>query len=261
MTDWRTELKDAKILGAKTINHRLEIVSAILRHGWREAEIPDAPDLERINLPEPVTSGRTSWTEKEILQELGLLEPRSGSAWLYVIALTTGTRIGEPVPARREWYDPMGCIHVPAEFTKMKKPHTMPVIELLRQPLAQHLRGVREGDFMFDVPRPSNEKLKISHEVSKWFSRLHHKHEIPKVIHELRHTWVEAARYSEIKREIYEIISGHSNKTVSDGYGGERPDELLKANETICKKFLTAEMTAAIRRLNRNNDRLSSPTK
>ena len=128
-------------------------------------------------------------------------------------------------------------------------PHTMPIIELLREPLAQHLRGVREGDFMFAVPRPSNEALKISHEVSKWFSRFHSKHKIPKVMHELRHTWIEAARYSEIKREVYEIISGHSNKTVSDGYGGERPDELLKANETICAKFLTGEMRAAIQRL------------
>ena len=79
--------------------------------------------------------------------------------------------------------------------------------------------------------------------------QFHSKRHIPKVMHELRHTWIEAARYSEIKREIYEIISGHSNKTVSDGYGGERPDELLKANETICKKFLTTDMTAAIQRL------------
>ncbi len=54
---------------------------------------------------------------------------------------------------------------------------------------------------------------------------------------------------SPIKKEVYEIISGHSAKTVSDRYGGAKPDELLAANEEVCKKFLDAEMTAAIRRL------------
>ena len=247
VTDWRSTLQAAGSLAPKSINHRLEIVGAILRHGWREAEITDAPDLKRINVPESDDGERTSWTPEEILTKLGALEPGSWAAWIFVILLTTGTRLGEPVAARKEWFDPLGFINVPARFTKQKKPHTMPIIRLLREPLVRHLRGVGEGDFMFAAPRPSNPKLKISHEASKWFSR--HKHEIPKVIHELRDTWIEGARYSEIKREIYEIISGHSGKTVSDRYGGERPDELLKANERICAKFLTPEMTAVIRRL------------
>jgi|HubBroStandDraft_6_1064221.scaffolds.fasta_scaffold571391_2 hypothetical protein len=91
----------------------------------------------------------------------------------------------------------------------------------------------------------------MSHEVSKWFSRFHLKHKIPKVIHELRHTWIEAARESPIKKEIYEIISGHSPKTVSDKYGGAKPSELLKANEIVCAQFLdkAPELVAGIRRL------------
>lgn len=247
LTDWRTKLKAAGSLAPGSINHRLEIVSAIIRHGWREAEITDVPDLSRINVPEAVSSGRTSWTPQEILTKLRTLEPGSWSAWIFVILLTTGTRLGEPVAAKKEWYDTLGCIHVPAEYTKKKKPHVMPIIELIREPLAAHISRLPSDAYMFDMPRPSNLKLKMSHEASKWFSR--HKHGIPKVIHELRHTWIEGARYSEIKREIYEIISGHSAKTVSDRYGGEKPDELLKANETICAKFLDADMTAAIRRL------------
>jgi len=249
LTDWRDKLREAGNLSPKSINHRLEIVSAILRTGWREAQTPDAPDLERINLPEPVTSGRTSWTDDEILRDLGALEPASGQAWLFVIALTTGTRIGEPVAARKEWYDPLGFINVPAEFTKMKKPHVMPIIEILREPLAKHVQGLPDGAFMFDVPRPAKPTLKMSHEVSKWFSRFHKKHAIPKVVHELRHTWIEGARHSEIKREIYEIISGHAGTTVSDKYGGAKPAELLKANETICASFLKPKMVDAIRGL------------
>jgi integrase len=63
---------------------------------------------------------------------MDLLAPQSWGAWLYIIGLTTGSRIGEPIAARKEWYDPLGFIRVPAEFTKMKKPHVIPIIELIR---------------------------------------------------------------------------------------------------------------------------------
>jgi integrase len=248
--DWRDELKRNGSLAPKSINHRLEIVSAILRVGWQDAEM-QPPDLSRIAVPEPVSSGRTSWSRDELLKVLGALEPHSWAAWVFVLLLTTGTRIGELIAARREWYDPIGCIHTPAEFTKMKKPHLMPVIELVRAPLVQHLSRVPAGEYMFDAPRPSKATLKVSHEASKWFGRFFDRKgvEIDKVVHELRHTWIQAARYSPIKKEVYEIITGHSPKTVSDRYGGEKPNELMSANEEICGKFLDAEMTQAIWRL------------
>jgi integrase len=251
ITDWRTDLQKAGNLGTKSINHCLEILSAILRHGWREAEISDVPDLRRVNLPEPVTSGRTSWTRDELLKALGALEPGSWSAWVFVIALTTGTRLGEPVAARREWYDPMGCILVPAEHTKMKKPHVMPIVELIREPLVKHIAKVKAGAFMFDAPRPAKATLKVSHEASKWFSRFFHRKDIQidKVFHELRHTWVEAARISPIKKEVHDIISGHAGTTVSDRYGGAKPSELMEANEVVCRQFLDPEMTTAVKRL------------
>jgi len=126
----------------------------------------------------------------------------------------------------------------------------LPIIEFLRKPLEAHLETVEDGEYMFDLPRPSNPKLKIGHEASKWFSRFHAKHEIPRVIHELRDTWIEAARHNEVvKKDIYEIITGHSAKTGSDGYGGERPAVLMTANETICKDLLDDDLRTAIRRL------------
>jgi len=51
LTDWRDKLREAGDLAPKSINHWLEIVSAILRTGWREAEIATPPDLARINVP------------------------------------------------------------------------------------------------------------------------------------------------------------------------------------------------------------------
>jgi hypothetical protein len=67
------------------------------------------------------------------------------------------------------------------------------------------------------------------------------------VIHELRHTWIEEARHSAIPKDIWEIISGHSKLTVSDRYGGQKPDFLAAANEEVCK-FLTddQELKAAM---------------
>lgn len=248
VADWRDKLREVGDLAPKSINHRLEIVSAILRTGCREAEIPP-PNLERINLPEPVTSGRTAWSRDELFGAFQALEPRSWSAWVFVIALTTGTRLGEPVAAMKEWYDPMGCIHVPAECTKMKKPHVLPIIELIRERLVEHISRVPAGAYMFDAPRPAKEGLKISHEASKWFSRFFDRQKIDKVFHELRHTWVEAARLSPIKKEIHDIISGHAATTVSDRYGGSKPSELMAANEIVCRQFLDPRMTEAVRRL------------
>lgn len=262
LTDWRDELKkrgtplattleerEARKLSPKSINHRLEIVSAILRTGWREAPMT-APDISKINLPEDSTSNRGAWKREELLKELAELEPRSGQAWLFVIGLTTSTRIGETCAAMKKWYNPNGFIEVPAKYTKMKKPHVVPIIEMLREPFLKTIEGLKDDDFTFDIPRPSNEKLKISHEASTWFSRFHAKHHIPRVIHELRHSWIAAARYdSPVKEEVWEIISGHSKKTVADGYGGEKPLALMAANETICEYLLDTEMRAAILRL------------
>jgi integrase len=261
LTAWRDELRvrgtpeastyerqKARKLSSGGVNHRLEIVSAILRTGWRNAEIPE-PNLKKINLPEE-ESNRGAWSKDDLLKALGWLTPGSGQAWVFVLNLTAPTRIGETVAARKEWYKPLGFIEVPRQYTKKKKPHVMPIIDLLRGPLEKHLEMVEDGDFMFDLPRPSNPKLKVGHEASKWFSRFHARHEIPQVIHELRDTWIETARHNEtVKKDIYEIITGHSAKTGSDGYGGERPSALMAANESICKDLLDADLTAAILRL------------
>jgi hypothetical protein len=53
-----------------------------------------------------------------------------------------------------------------------------------------------------------------------------------------------------VEKDIWEIISGHSAATVSDRYGGKKPDVLNKSNETICK-FITedAEIMAEVNRL------------
>lgn len=193
------EQRKARKLGPKSVNHRLEIVSAILRTGWRDAEML-APDISKINLPEP-ENNRGAWQREELLKALRELEPGSGQAWVRVLGLTTSTRIGETVAAREEWYRPLGFVEVPRQYTKKKKPHVMPIIEFLRKPLEKHLSTVEDGEYMFNVPRPTNPKLKIGHEASKWFSRFHARHEIPRVIHELRDTWIEAARRNERREE------------------------------------------------------------
>jgi integrase len=245
LLDWRDRLVENGSLSAKSVNHRLEIVSAILRVGWRDAELP-APDLSHINLPEPANN-RGAWQKGDLLKAMAALEPGSGLAWLFVLGLTTATRIGETICARKGWYKPLGFIEVPASHTKMKKPHVLPIIELIRPALVAHIERLADGDFLFDVPRPRNPNLKMSHEVSKWFARHRVKHGIPRVIHELRDTWIEAARHNDtVKKDLYEIISGHSAKTGSDGYGGERPGELMAANESICNDLLDADLRAAI---------------
>jgi len=53
-----------------------------------------------------------------------------------------------------------------------------------------------------------------------------------------------------VEKDIWEIISGHSAATVSDRYGGKKPDVLSKSNETICE-FVSedAEIMVEVMRL------------
>lgn len=246
--NWRDHLRETGQLQSKSINHHLELVCAILRQGWRDAEMV-TPDLSRTHLPEPLDTSREPWSRDDILRALRALQPGSWSAWLFVIALTTGTRIGEPTAARKEWYDPNGFIRLPARFTKSRKRRVLPIIELIRPALEKHAAALPDGEYLFDAPRPSNEKLKIAHEASKWFGRFFDRNGIDKVFHELRHTWKEAAQISPIKKEIHDIISGHARVNLGDWYGGASPVELVAANETVCAGFLDDELRTEIRQL------------
>jgi integrase len=246
---WRDALQDADKLAPKSINQRLQLVSAILRQGWRDAEMPSV-DLQRINVPVPVDSPRSAWEKEKLLQALNALADQPlWARWVYVIALTAGPRIGEALAAKKDWHDPLGFIDVPKSATKMNKYHVIPLIELIREPLARYVATRPDGAYLFDAPRPGNTKLKVSHEVSKWFSRFWKQRGISNVVHELRHTWKEAARASPIKKEIHDIITGHAPGTIADKYGGAKPAELLKANEIVCQQFIDEEIAAAIKRL------------
>ena len=238
LVDWRDDLTDAGSLTPKSVNQRLTLVSAILRAGWRDAEMPE-PNLKAIAAPQEDDSGRGAWTHDEMLKAMQQLEPNSWAAWIFLIDLTTGVRLGEPMAAEVSWYDPAGFIHVrDRRRTKKRKLHCLPIIESLRAPLAAYVGGRTDGYLLADAPRPNNPNLKTSHEASKWFGRFFRRHEIHRVIHELRHTWIEEARHSPIPKDIWEIISGHSRLTVSDRYGGQKPDVLAAANEKVCE-FLT----------------------
>jgi uncharacterized protein DUF6538 len=256
LVDWRDALQDARKPDSnipkykpKSINQRLQMVSAILRVGWRDAEMPQ-PDLKAITLPEPDDSGRGAWTRDEILKALTALEPQSWQAWLFLVGLTTSVRLGEPVAAQRDWWNPIGFIELrDRALAKADKEHAMPIIECLRGSFAAYVAKRQEG-FLFDAPRPANPDVPISNVASKSLNRFFKRHEISRCFHELRDTWIEEARHSPVKKEIWEIISGHSARTVSDRYGGEKPDVLAEANEAICK-FLTddAEVKASMLRL------------
>ncbi len=249
LVDWRDELSDARKHKPKSINQRLQMVSAILRAGWRDAEMPE-PSLKAITLPEPDDSGRGAWTRGEILKALNALPPHSWQAWIYLIGLTTAVRLGEPVAAQRGWWNPIGFIELrDRKLAKADKEHAMPIIECLREPFAAYVAR-RPNGFLFDAPRPQNPDVPISNVASKAINRFFKSHDIDRCFHELRDTWIEEARHSPVKKEIWEIISGHSRLTVSDRYGGEKPDVLAATNEKVCE-FLTgdAEIKAAMLRL------------
>jgi integrase len=250
---WRDALVDAGEHAAKSINQRIQLVSAILRAGWRDAEMDEA-NLKAITLPEPDNNDRGSWGRNEILVALNALEPHSWPAWVYLISLTTSVRLGEPLAARVDWWNPAtGFIEVnDRSVTKAHKLHCMPILPCLREPLTAYVAGRPRDEYLFaDAPRPASARVGISKVASQWFQRFFPRCGINRVFHELRDTWIEEAKHSPVERDIWEIISGHSALTVSDRYGGKKPDVLAAANEQVCKTLLTddPEMMAAVLRL------------
>jgi integrase len=241
LMNWRDSLSDASPpFAVNSINQRINLVSAILRAGWRDAEMAEQ-NLKALTFADTDDNARASWEKTEILAALHALKPNSWSAWLYLISLTTSVRIGEPMAARVSWFDPKtGMIEVvDRRYTKPKKLHCMPILAILREPLVRYIGNRSRDDYLFpDAPRPANPSVLISHESSKWFGRFFHKHGINRVFHELRDTWIEAAKHSTVEKDIWEIISGHSKATMSDRYGGKKPNVLSNNNETVCK-FLT----------------------
>jgi integrase len=193
---WRDSLVDTNGFATNSINQRLQLVSAILRAGWRDAEMAEQ-NLKALILANSDDNDRGSWNRTEILSALKVLEPRTWSAWLYLIGLTTGVRMGEPVAARVDWFDhKTSMIEVlDRKFTKAKKLHCMPIIPMLREPLMRLIGNRPTDDYLFvDAPRPANPNIGISHETSKWMGRFFRKHKIDRVFHELRDTWIEAAK-------------------------------------------------------------------
>jgi integrase len=102
-----------------SINQRLQLARAILRVGWRDAEIPEQ-NLKGIILPNPDDNDRGAWRREQILKVLRALELNTWAGWVYLIGLTTGVRIGEPMAARVGWFDPKtGMVEVNnRKFTK-----------------------------------------------------------------------------------------------------------------------------------------------
>jgi integrase len=247
---WRDTLIDSGEFAENSINQRLQLVTAILRTGWREAESLE-PDLKKIKLAVG-DSARQPWTRDEILSALRVLKPHSWQAWLFVISLTTSVRLGELVAALREWWKPeRGFIETPKRATKKRKFHAIPLIECLRGPFEAFLKSRPQNGYLFDCPRPTDSDEPISNFASRSINRFLHDKGIDRVFHELRDTWIHEARHTnDVKKELWEIVSGHSAATASDTYGGEKPDVLMHVNEMVCR-FVTqdAEVLAAVLRL------------
>jgi len=187
---WRDSLIDAGKLSTNSINQRIQLVGAIFRVGWADAEMPEQ-NLRDLTLPTDDEQSRVAWTRDEILTALRALSLGSWSAWLFLIGLTTGVRIGEPTAARVGWWNPRtSMIEVDdPRFTKAHKKHVIPVIDCLRALLERLIEGRDRDQYLFaDAPRPANQRIPISHETSKWFGRFFDRQKIDRVFHELRHT-------------------------------------------------------------------------
>lgn len=257
--EWRDNdlQKQDPPLAPNTINKRLQLLRPIVYVGCRAAKVPK-PDLEEITLPREESEKRDPIPLDTILKILeALAEEPLWARWCFIIALTTSTRISEIVGAQVGSYNALtGFVESKRVATKGKrgrrKLHAMPILDWLSRPFLRYIDGRPKDEYLLaDAPHAANKKLPAGHEASKWFDRFFDRIGVDVTFHETKHTWIHHARYhSKYKRDLWEIITGHSGKCMSDHYGGEEPKKLLAVNKAVCR-YLTkdAKIKTAMLRL------------
>lgn len=154
---------------------------------------------------------------------------RDAKYWLPILALFHGGRLTEfaamPVDDLKQtpggsWYFDLTDRKVKNATSKRTLPLHPHMIEL---GFLTYVETVRKTNSPWLFPDLDHEtKHGPGHAFSKWWGNWMDAHGLtdPTITHHSwRHTWKRAARQSEVKEEMHDVISGHKGQAVSRSYG------------------------------------------
>ena len=251
-----------------TVNKLINMVAAVVSHAKREGLLDHVPGFANpFDEDVKLRASRVGKDDREVFtpSDLKLLfaagvftrgdRPRGGGGeaafWFPIIGLLSGLRQNEIAGLLIEdlrqdettgsW---LFDIHarsgrtIKTESSKRKVPvhPALITVGLLRYREAT-LAAVRRIDAPLWPDVKSSTERALSAAWSQWFGRYLRTHcgitDTRKVYHSFRHTFKQAARDAGVPREVHDAITGHSDGSVSDGYGGTSFKTLASAMATI----------------------------
>lgn len=164
--------------------------------------------------------------------------------WLPILSLWTGTRLNEWASAAKSeivkkgegWFLDLTQRPVGGELPNRVKTKAarrlVPIhAHLIDLGLLEYAEG-QAGPWLF--PDLHGHRLHPSARAANWFTRHREKLGLDKTIHELRHTWKNAARSAGMSEEVSDLITAHVSGSIGRKYGaGVKPEALTHAIRLI----------------------------
>lgn len=154
---------------------------------------------------------------------------RDAKYWIPILALYHAGRLTEfaamPHADLKQsdagsWYFDLTNRQVKNKTSKRLIPLHPKMVEL---GFLEYVANLRTGGSPWLFPDLDHEtKHGAGHAFSKWWGHWMDKHGLTDrgiTLHSWRHTWKRAARQSDVKEEMHDVISGHKNSSVGRAYG------------------------------------------
>lgn len=230
-------LKPTETLSAKTINKRLQSVSAMFKWAKNNGYCADNPfEGLSVKLKAKAADRRDPFTDEElerIFGNHGFVKPNSSRPnryWIPIVALYTGARLEEVAQLHIEDIrdvDRHWCIDINDKLEKrVKSPGSKRLV-----PLSEELINLGFLDFVESqraqgeerlFPELDGERDGYGQSFQKWFGREKDKVGFPKRIksfHSLRHTFIDRLRNLGIDEAKLAALVGHTNSSITSTYG------------------------------------------
>jgi len=253
-------LKDLLIKSGKspaTVQSQINLLRAIFQTAVDNDKLPKNPAAGvRAPIVKPLTKSRIPFSTKELETIFNSSiytqgeRPKAGageaSFWIPLLALWSGARLEELGQLHVDDIQVESCIHYIHITTEggdknlktMSSKRRVPIHpELLKYGFMVYVESIkREGHKrLFPLLTAAEGRPKTAG-FSKWFGRHLRKtlkiEDSRKVFHSFRHGFKDACRISGVLSEHHDRLTGHSNNSVGDSYGGEHYP-LKPLNEAI----------------------------
>jgi integrase len=226
-----TKTKRGAKMSPATVQKVLVLISAVLswanREGITESNVA-AGGIGRVaslnGTADTGDKGKRPFTVEQVSEILAKLPDDGPMCWLWLLGLYSGARINEIAGLRKQdirEVDGVLCMVIePHEGRSLKNRSSRRMIPI-------HSAIIKAGFTADLLPFPSSGHY-YSKRVNPWLRKVVGIADPKLSYHSGRHSFIDACRRAGIPEEVHDALSGHTNGSVSRGYGRGVPVSVLK---------------------------------